>query len=168
MNQYVLSILAATLLAAVTEKLAPAGEGGRMAAHVRFLTALFLIVALITPVKDAVTYLKGLTTDDVSGIVNDWVDLPEQGDYSEVLGSTLTAVTAEEAEGWLKKILAERFSIPADTCTLWVGCVSDGTAVTFSEVRIALSGASALKDPHPIEAYVSEMLGCPCYVTVSN
>ena len=168
MNQYVTSILAATLLAAVTEKLAPAGEGGRMTAHVRFLTALFLIIALLTPVKDAVAYLKGITADDVSGIVQDWVDLPEQGDYGEALGSTLTAVTAQEAEDWLQKTLAERFSIPADSCTLWVGCDSDGTAVTFSEVRIALSGASALKDPHPIEAYISEMLGCPCYVTVSN
>lgn len=166
MQHYVLSVLAAVLLAAVTEKLSPAGEGGRIAAHVRFLTGLFIILSLLSPLTSAVEWITSAAEGGLSGDLTNGITRPTGTDYSEMLGDTLTSVSRAEGEAWVEKALQDRFAIPSDGCSVEVVCASDGETVRFSEIRIALTGSYALGDPHPIEAYVRESLGCPCYVTV--
>ena len=164
MKEYVVSVLTATLIAAVTEKLSPAGEGGRMAAHVRFVTALFLIVSLLSPLTAAVEYVRNLPGD---GGISEWLTPSANPDYSQAFESTLISVSREEGMAWVVNILNSRFGIPPECCEVWVECVSDGETVGFQEVRISLKGDCILENPHPIEAYVSESLGCPCFVTVT-
>ena len=166
MKQYVLSIIAAILMAAVIEKLSPAGEGGRITAHVRFLTGLFIILTLLSPLREAVELITTVSENGFQGVSEDLFAPSQEGDYREMLGQTLVTVSRSEGEAWVVKVLSERFSIPSEGCTVEVICTSDGETVAFCEVRIALEGRYALQDPHPVEAYISEALGCPCYVTV--
>jgi hypothetical protein len=166
MKYYVLSILAAILLAAVTEKLAPPGEGGRMTAHVRFLAGLFIILSLLSPLRLVVEGITSASENGFSEAFGDWIRPPADADYRETFGQTLTTVSRAEGEAWVTGVLNDRFSIPPEGCVVQVECTSDGETVAFSEVRIALTGSYALRDPHPIEDTVTEALGCPCHVTV--
>ena len=51
MSAYILPLLAASLAAALVELLAPKGDGGRIAAHVRMIAGLYLLVALLNPLR---------------------------------------------------------------------------------------------------------------------
>ena len=81
MKYYVLSILAAILLAAVTEKLAPPGEGGRMTAHVRFLAGLFIILSLLSPLRLVVERITSASENGFSEAFGDWITPPADADY---------------------------------------------------------------------------------------
>ncbi len=167
MTPYILSLLAATLTAAVVELLAPRGDGGRLAAYVRMVAGLILLVALIFPLSAAVDYLSaaadGSLTDD---ILSEFLPDVPPADYEDVFGEQLTAVTAAEVERWVSETLVTRFSIPEGDAAISVHADLTADSPVLTEVRIALGGASAFRDPHPIEAHIADALGCPCYVTV--
>lgn len=166
MKVYILTILSASLVAAVIELLAPKGEGGRMASHVRLIAGLFLLVALLNPLREGILYLKsaaeGDLTDRMAAVLPDASD----EDYQEVFLGVLTDTGAIETEAWVSSALETVFHIPPTACVVEAILETEGGTLTLREVRIALSGDYALEDPHPIEAYMNTQLQCPCYVTV--
>lgn len=169
MNTYILSLLVASLAAALVELLAPRGDGGRIASHVRMIAGLFLLVSLLSPLKVAVSYIRdvadGTLRDDLLAAYTP--DIPAE-DYEATFGATLASVGRDEVSAWVKTTLQDRFSVPPNNTTVEVVCLSNGETLTVSEVRIALIGSSVWKDPHPIEAYITEQLACPCYITVGT
>ena len=168
MKTYILSLLTASLAAAVVELLAPKGEGGRMASHIRMIAGLFLLVALLTPMREGIAFLRDATDGDLSARVEDLIPSGAETDYEAVFGDNLAAIGADEVKSWVTQSMETRFGIPADECTIWATCSYEDETLTVTEVRISLSPAYLLQDPHPIEAYVTEQLGCPCFVTVDT
>ncbi len=166
LHAYVLTILAASLGAAVVELLAPKGEGGRIVGHVRMIAGLFLIVALLEPLREGILFLKSAAEGDLTTRLEQVLPDGDSGDYGEVFDSTLAAVSRAEVESYVISALYTGFGIPEADCTVEAVCEAEGTALVLREVRIALGGASVFEDPHPIESYVTAQLQCPCYVTV--
>lgn len=166
MSAYILTLLTASLAAAVVELLSPSGEGGRVAAHVRMIAGLFLLVTLLQPLGEGIRMLKSALSGDVAGRVEAWLPRPPEGDYRAVLLDSLAALSGEQVEAWVKETLNEVFSIPPEGCVAEVRCLSEGTEIRLQELRIGLREGYSTRDPHPIEDYFSEQLGCPCYVTV--
>ncbi len=167
MAPYILTLLVASLAAAVVELLAPRGEGGRLAGHVRMIAGLFLLVALLDPLQKGIELLQsaadGELTEDILSALPD--DTPI--DYESTFHAGLSAVGARETEAWVSSTLASSFSVPATDAIVAAVCETVDGGLIITEVRIALSGSSLLTNPHPIETYFEEQLGCPCYVTVS-
>ena len=166
MKTYIVSLLSASLVAAVVELLAPKGQGDRVVSHIRMLGGLFLLVALLTPLGEGIRLLRSATDGDLASRVESFIPSWEAGGYDGVFGDTLTDITAEEVESWVTQTMDARFGIPPEECTVWVACTYDGEILAITEIRIALSGSYALRDPHPVETYFTEQLDCPCYVTV--
>ena len=166
MKTYIFSLLAASLAAAVVELLAPKGQGDRVVSHIRMLAGLFLLAALVTPLREGIELLRSAADGDLSSRVE--AIIPSEGDdgYGEIFGDSLTAISAAEVEAWVVQTLEREFGIPAEGCTVWVGCAYDGETLTVTEVRISLHSPYTLSDPHPLETYYGDQLGCPCYVTV--
>jgi hypothetical protein len=96
------------------------------------------------------------------------VTVPEGGggNYGAVFGDTLPFVGQEEVKAWVVSELETRFGIPPSGCRVSVTCAVEEECLTVSEVRIALRGGYVTENPHPIESRVTEVMGCPCYVTV--
>lgn len=166
MNAYILSLLAASLFAAVAELLAPKGEGGRLADHVRMVAGLFLLVALLNPLQEGIGILREAADGDLT---RRWEEmLPDAGNegYEDAFSSSLATVSREEVEAWVISALDTVFGIPPSSCTVEVLCEATASSVQLLEVRIALHGATVFENPHPIEAYVTAQLQCPCFVTV--
>ena len=69
MKSYILTLLSASLAASVVELLAPNGEGGRLASHIRMIAGLFLLVALLTPLREGIRLLREAADGDLSSRV---------------------------------------------------------------------------------------------------
>ncbi len=171
MTNYILSLLIASLAAAVVEMLVPRGDGGRMAAYVRMVAGLFLLVALISPLRAGLDLLASAADGSLSEDI--LAALPagpaDPSEHESTLAATLTATTAAEVEAWTRTELSSRFSIPPADATVAATCTyspEDGR-LTLIDLRIALTPAHLLTDPHPIEAYFADALACPCYVTIA-
>ncbi len=166
MKVYILTILSASLVAAVIELLAPKGEGGRISSHVRLIAGLFLLVALLHPLREGILYLQSAAEGNLTDRLAEVIPEASDEDFEEVFLGVLTDRGALETEAWVLSALETVFHIPPTACTVEAICEAEGNALALREVRIALSGDDSWKDPHPIEAYVSAQLQCPCYVTV--
>ncbi len=163
MAPYILSLVAASVAAALIELLAPRGEGGRMAAQVRMVAGLFLLVALLNPLRVGLKYLTGLGDSVEMGSPS-----VEPSDYEATLQASVLTLGSAELGAWVKEILASDFSVPPDrveVIPVWED--SDTLPPPLSELCIVLSGSAMLTDPHPIEAYFSGVLGCPCRVSIA-
>lgn len=163
MKPYILSLVAAALAAAVVELLAPRGEGGRITAQVRMVAGLFLLVALLLPLRDGVAFLSELADGEGPSIPS--YDAP---DYEATLQAAVLSMGSAELTAWVTSTLAETFSVPPEQVEV-VPVWAEGETVPppLTEVCIVLSGKAALTDPHPIEAFFADVLGCPCRVSVS-
>ena len=166
MKPYILSLLSASLAVAMVELLAPKGEGGRMASHIRMVAGLYLLVALLNPLKEGISLLRSLADGDMVSRVESLIPTDVETNYSGVFGDSLTAIGADEVSSWVTETMESRFGIPSEGCTVWASCDYGEDTLTVTEVRISLKGGYTLRDPHPIESYVSSQLNCPCYVTV--
>ncbi len=167
------TLLLAAVAAAVVELLVPHGDGGRVAAYVRLIGGLFLLVVLLAPLGEGVELLQEAADGELAERLPEAL-LPEgePTDYEAILRDTLCTAGAAEVEAWVRERLSADFDIPSENAT--VAALTEtvenagGTSVApvLREVRIALHGSSALSDPHPIEEAIGEALGCSCYVTV--
>ena len=167
-NSYVTTILAAALSAAVVELLAPRGEGARIAAHVRMIAGLFLLVALLQPLKEGILILRSAMDGNPTDRISDMLSTHTSGNYEDAFYDTVAGIGKEKTEDWVRSALQSSFGIPTSGCRVQAVCDAAGEGVALTELRISLHGKYALENPHPIEAYMSEQLGCPCYVTVGD
>ena len=167
MKSYILTLLSASLAAAVVELLAPKGEGGRLASHIRMIAGLFLLVALLTPLREGIRLLREAADGDLSSRVEALIPSDMETDYEAVFGDNLAAIGSDEVKAWVLQAMETRFGIPAEGCTVRVACSYGEETLTVTELRISLTPAYLLHDPHPIEAYFTEQLDCPCSVTVA-
>ncbi len=166
MNTYILTLLAASLAAAVVELLSPKGEGGKLVSHVRMIAGLFLLAALLNPLKEGISLLRDAADGDLTHRLESLLPTNTPDDYEAAFGDALTAVSRGEVEAFVVSALETDFGIPPSGCTVSVTCAYEDGILTVTEVRIALHGRYMTQDPHPIEDHVSERLRCPCYVTV--
>ena len=166
MNSYILTLLSASLAAAVVTLLSPKGEGGKIASHIRMVAGLFLLVALLNPLRAGLDLLRDAVNGDLTAHLESMLPDGTPDGYGAVFGDTLTSISRAEVEAYAISALETDFGIPPENCTVSAVCTYEEEILTLSELRISLHGSHALNDPHPIEAYFTEQLSCPCYVTV--
>lgn len=168
MNRYILTLLSASLAAAVVELLSPKGEGGRIVSHIRMIAGLFLLVVLLNPLKEGVELLRRATDGSLTDRLESMLPANPSADYEAIFGDTITAVSRDEVEAFVVSVLGSDFGIPPSGCTVSASCVYEDAALTVTEIRIALHGVYMMKDPHPIEACFAERLNCDCFVTAGR
>ena len=167
MNGYILTLLAASLSAAVVELISPRGEGGRIASHVRMIAGLFLLVTLLSPLSEGIALLRSAAKGDLTSQISHQLPDGSGGDYEAAFEATLSTVGREETEAWVTSALEAVFGVPPTGGSVQPVCEAEGGTLTLAEIRISLHGVYAARDPHAIETYITEQLGCPCYVTVA-
>ena len=141
MGTYLITLITASLVAAVVGILTPDGERGGIAKHMQLLISLALLCMMIAPVKDAIAALTELAGGE-------WV-APELGETQEEDYREKMEEAMQNASGsYLAELLTDALA-------------TDG-AVQPSRVTVILSGRAIWVDPAPIERYVSDLLGCEC------
>ena len=160
------ALIATAVAATLAELIAPQGEGGRMGGAVRLVAGLCILIALIQPLREGLALLRATAEGDLSALIPD-VELSGE-EYDSVWADTLASMGEREVASWVEGVLEQEFRITRGNYRVQVICEQDDATLRVREVHIALWGAAVWKDPHAIEAYVSERLSCPCAVSVGQ
>lgn len=161
MKEYLLSLLVAAILISILGMLAPEGGLGK---HLRLLLSLFLICVLISPLSSLPEKLQ----DFPNGILTfPWEDQEDaKEDYKQQLEESLSTSSKEYFDQALTQALALQFGIELGT----VRCVTEWNDENGNahpqRVTVLLSQSAIWKDPHAIQTYVNELLGCECVVAL--
>ena len=163
MSGYIMALVLTGIAAAIAELLSPSE---RLASHIRLVSGLCLLVALLAPVRAVLDYVGGIS--DGSFDVEEQVPELEGTDWGESFSDALLRITAAEAEAWVSDSLEDRFGISSDAREIYVrtDVSDDGQAPVITRVDIVLHTSAILQNPHEIEAFVQSHLNCPCTVAI--
>ena len=162
----------------VLEFILPGERDGKTARTVRVVAGLCVLLALLRPITEGMSLLRTLAAEGADGLrdrleastLTPTVEPPEE---PKALADRLAEAGAAEVEAWVLAALQDSFGIPPDYATVTaqvaVTLGGDGAedGVTLERVYISLSGRFALSDPHDIEGWFSERLGCAVILSVS-
>lgn len=162
-KEYLLSVIGASLLAALIGILSPKGEGDGIAKHMRLLTSLFLICVLISPIKTVTEALSGWISGEVSF---PWEGEELESDYREQMNEAIESASKEYFINTLTETLRTQFSMEAGSVRCQVKWENAGEELRPVRVTVILSGGAIWKNPELIEAFVEELLGCECITAI--
>lgn len=159
MTAYLGTLVASAMAATLVSILAPTGERGGLAQHVRLFTALFLVCVLISPIHGAITSVRDLLNGDITiPGVND----PSEDSYREEMEEALGGASTEYFSQALTRLLESEFEIPTGQVRCRVDWQTEDGRLSPRLVTVVLSGKAIWKDAGAIERFVSELLGCDC------
>ncbi len=154
MKQTLITVTAGALLATLVNLLAPQGEKGGIARFVRLLTSLFLLCLLASPLSKATEALEQLMQSDFIF----WED--KQEEYDSQMQEFLDSASKDYVTQTLTRLLEERFLIASGQVEVRLEWEKDGSKP--SKATVILKDAAIWKNPHELQAFVEELLGCPC------
>ena len=163
MKQYVITVMAASIVGAIITMLAPSGERGGPASHVRLSVGLVLILVCISPLLNLVRELREI---DVTDIVGEYGESDKE-EYESIFHESYSAAEIENLKSGIKSILKEKFKIAEDECHVSVISEQgeDGQR-RLRRVFINLYGRAILKNTDEIEEYLSSLFGCEIVTAV--
>ena len=161
MKAYLISLLGAAFLAAMIGILTPEGSNGGIGKYVRLLSVLTIVCVIALPLPRAIADLRGRLTDLTDPSSN------EKNAFDARSETLLDHASRAYFASSLTAHLVERFSLRSDeiTCAIrWKEV--DGEALPES-ITLILSGSARWHDPHELETYVTDLLGCPCDTAIA-
>lgn len=162
----------------ILEFILPGERDGKTARTVRTVAGLCVLLSLLAPITEGISLLRTLAVEGTDGLrerleASTLTPTVEPSEEPQALADRLAEAGAAEVEAWVLTALQDSFGIPPDcaavTAQVAVTLGSDGSedGVTLERVYISLSGRFALSNPHDIEAWFSERLGCTVALSVS-
>ena len=161
MTGYFWGLLAFALCCAAVELLTPSGEGGGVAGHIKWMSALCLLCVLITPIAKAFSE-GGDLIGRLGAAIDDWLAEGErtQDEYDEYWQEQYEQLDIRYAESAVCSMIQQRFEISPQE--LQVELQVDEQKTRITAVRVGLSGRAVWLNTHEIEAYIEQALGCEC------
>ncbi len=156
MQNYFAGILAAVSVTLLLSMLMPEGSGSEK--HLKLLTALFLLLSILSPAKGMIEELLAWETGSAP-LPDTWEsDADPEGTLTEALQNAEKTYFAER----LTELVTEEFALSPGTLRVSVKWSADETELRPESITFILSGDSIWKDPHAICDYATALLGCPC------
>ena len=161
MTGYFWGLLAFAICCAVVELLAPSGEGGGVAGHIKWMSALCLLCVLVTPIAKVLSG-EGDLIGRMEAAIDDWLTEGEQAQdkYDEQWQQQYEELDVRYAEAAVSLMLQQRFDILAEDVQVTLQVDEQKTHITA--VCVGLGGQAIWLNTHEIEAYIEQTLGCEC------
>ena len=159
MKAYLITLLGAAVLAAAVGILAPEGSNGGVGRHVRLLSSLVVLCVIAAPLPRALAGIRSFSI----GLSEKTADM-EQSFGSRSQDALNGASHAYLAQA-LRANIAETFSLRQEEVTCAIRWEEGGERP--ASVTLILSGSARFHDPHELEQYVSDLLGCPCDTAIA-
>ena len=159
MNTYLFAFVATALVVALCRILAPDSGGEGLSKHLRLLTALLLVVALLSPIRSLIDGAQRLINGELE---LPWIERPTEEDYTEDLQGALDAASASYVADMLTQTVEEHFAISRGDVRCTIEWERHGEQLSPKQVTVILSGSAIWKDPEEIEQFVTALLGCAC------
>ena len=161
MKTYLLSLLGAAFLAAAIGLLTPEGTNGGIGKHVRLLCALMIVCVIALPLPRAISALH-LRLTDLTDRTSD-----EKNSFDSRAHDLLDHASRAYFASALTAHLAERFSLRQEEVNCAIRWKEVDGEASPESVTLILSGSARWHDPHELENYVADLLGCPCDTAIA-
>jgi hypothetical protein len=158
---YLLTLLTTSLIVALIGYLTPEGERGGLSKHISLLSGLCLFCVLIAPLGDALTEIRSVLDGN---LILPWEDSKIETDslYRDQLQSAMD----EAGDAYFTEMLTQTLELEFAITPGEVRCVAfwerKEENPKLQKVTVLLSGSAIWRDTAAIEAFVSDLLGCPC------
>ncbi len=164
MTQYLMGLFVLGLCCAAVELLAPAGEGGGIARHIKLMSALCLLCVLISPVTTLLRDGESIK-DRLENWVSQWTDGQEMTeDFADRWQTESERLDAAYAGELIAQMLESEFEIAASDVRVELVLAQSGE--TIDEIRVALTGRAIWVDTHKMEAYIHDTFGCDATIYI--
>jgi hypothetical protein len=147
MKEYVITIIIVGVIGSVISILAPDGEGGRL---VRLAASLVALVVCISPVIDAVEWLR---TVELGAVIDESGDREE---YERIFYEHYSKAEIENCREGIKALLCEKFGLDEDDIEVF----AEAEEGKLERVYITLYGAAIWQDTAVMEDYLKSLLSC--------
>jgi hypothetical protein len=157
MQQYLMGLFTLALCCAVVELLAPAGEGGGIARHIKLLSALCLLCTLISPL---ISLLQngGELPKIWEDWFKEWTDTDEEiKEWEDRWQEESEGLDIAYAQLLVADMIREEFGLEASDVR--VELLLDEEEGSVKEARVALTGKAIWVDTHRMEAYIKDTFG---------
>ena len=148
MSSVILSLFGICLLAGVCEILLPS-EANAARRALRTLTALIVLLLILTPFVHFLQNSEGLSFEDLSK------EEGVQEDFDEVFKQTLAAQCEQDLEAGVVQLLQAEFGIAPTDCSVDAHLNAEGD---IAYIRIRLTGKALLLDPTLIQSALAARL----------
>ena len=156
MKGYIISVMCISVIGSLVSMLAPEGEGGGLGRNYRLVLGLCVVLVSINPIKSIIFEIKDLDFGSM-------VEIPdtESEKYEEYFNGSYSSAEVENLKSGIYQLLAERFSIPRENCSVTVSLrQGEGDARVLERISITLYGSAIFKNTTEIEDYFGEIFGC--------
>ena len=157
MKEYFIGVMAVAFLGSVLLTLAPTGFEKHLKLLCGFCVMAAIVFPLITFLGDEI-YIDGELTELFSQ------DGGETKNYDEIYKSAIADAEGSNAEKILKNDIIKEYELKSDgfDVRIIIDKASDEYSIVKAELVIYASGIGI--DPHSVEKYINERLGCGCEV----
>lgn len=156
MQNYFAGILAAVSVTLLLRLLMPEGSGPEK--HLKLLTALFLLLSILSPAKGMIEGLLAWEGGNAP-LPDGW---ESEQDPEATLNESLQNAEKTYFAECLVQAVSEEFELSPGTLRVSVKWSYDASPLRPEKITFILSGNSIWKDPHAICDYASKLLNCPC------
>ena len=148
MSSVILSLFGTCLLAGVCEILIPP-ESNAARRALRTLTALVVLLLILTPFVHFLRNNEGIAFEDLSK------EEDAQEDFDEIFKQSLAAQCEQDLESGVLQLLEAEFGIAPTDCTVDAHLNAEGN---IAYIRIRLEGKALLLDPTLIQSALAARL----------
>ena len=157
MSEYFLGIALTVLIGGLVLSLLPDVSAKP---YLRLLCGGAIVLSILSPL---VSFVSDETfSDNLLSLFE--MDEVEEQNYAEIYNNSLVSAGAEFASDKLKSEIKQELSIDNNAFDISVIAKSSGDEIYIERVEVIIHPSGLSLNPHAIEKYVSERLGCECVI----
>lgn len=161
MREYVITLIAVSIICGIVQTLAPEGNGDGLRKYVKLASTLCLLCIIIAPVS---VFIRELNDNGIA-LGEGWLEVEElDGRYEEVYKESIEGYTAAELEEICETEVSRRFEISGDIFDISVVIISENEMLKVERATLFLHKTTDKNDPRDIAEYISYMLECECEI----
>lgn len=157
MSEYFLGIALTVLIGGLVLSLLPDVSAKP---YLRLLCGGAIVLSILSPL---VSFVSDETfSDNLLSLFE--IDEVEGQNYAEIYNNSLVSAGAEFASNKLKSEIKQELSIDNNAFDISVIAKSSGDEIYIERVEVIIHPSGLSLNPHAIEKYVSDRLGCECVI----
>ena len=157
MSEYFLGIALTVLIGGLILSLFPDASAKP---YLRLLCGGAVVLSILSPLVTLVGDKSA--ADDLLSLFEGGME--EERNYAEIYNNTIVSAGAEFASDKLKNEIKQELLANDDTFDVFVIAKSNGEEIYIERVEVIIHPSGLTLNPHAIEKYVSNRLGCECII----
>lgn len=157
MSEYFLGIALTVLIGGLILSLLPDASAKP---YLRLLCGGAIVLSILSPL---VSFLGDKSAaDDLLSLFEG--GMAEEQNYAEIYNNTIVSAGAEFASDKLKSEIKQELLTDDNAFDISVIAKSNGEEIYIERVEVIIHPSGLTLNPHAIEKYVSDRLGCECII----